>query len=97
MENMDVGKATTAEAPAPIITRAINRLVGNVDAINGCIKALEEKLAPVMRDNPTASEENIKDVDGTMGVPIAVELQKMSVSLEDCYKRLDDMLQLIEL
>ena len=83
--------------PESIITRALNRLTGNISAIEGQIKALEEKLAPVMTQEPTRGETGEKDVDGHMGVPIAAELQKMSVSLEGYYNRLDTLLQRIEL
>lgn len=94
MDNSKTGQVTAREA---IITRAMSRLEGNVGAIEGQIKALEEKLAPVMSETPTQAESGEKDVGGHMGVPIAVELYGMSVSLEGYYKRLDELLQRIEL
>lgn len=97
MDHTDSGQMAKAKAPEPIIMRAIKRLVGNVDAINGQIKALEEKLAPAMREADTSPDEKERGVEGHMGVPVAMELQKMSVSLENYYKRLDDLLQRIEL
>lgn len=95
---MDHKDSAQVEAPTSIIARAIKRLEGNVGAIEGQIKALEEKLVPVMVELKTdIPEEGQKPVDGHMGVPIAMSLQNMSVSLEGYYKRLDELLQRIEI
>jgi hypothetical protein len=93
----DSEQVSQVSVPEAIISRSMNRLEGNVDAIGGQIKALEEKLSQVMRDAATDDGEKGLEGAGHMGVPIAVRLHNMSESLEGHYNRLDDLLQRIAL